>query len=136
MSFRYRLLLHLIIAEYVHSQCSPTPGGLVTSIKMVSSANKQLSGHQIKTSVTSSLHCGILCKVTTGCLSFNYGERVQECQLNDADADMYPCHLLNSDDLTYYGIIPTDGKVCMITWCYPVSHSKCYSISINLQHNF
>ena len=115
-SLGYTLLLLLAVAEHVHSQCSPTP----TSFKMVSSGNKQLSGHQIKTlaSVTSSLHCGILCKATTGCLSFNYGERVQECQLNDADADMYPCHLLNSDDFTYYGIIPTDGKVCMITWCY------------------
>ncbi len=45
-----------------------------------------------------------MCLVHKHCVSFNYDRTSGVCQLNDADADVYPCHLVDSDHFGYYQI--------------------------------
>ncbi len=68
--------------------------------------NKQLVNHQIHqvNNVSSIWRCATLCLVRRHCMSFNYDRTSGVCQLNDADADVYPCHLVDSDHFGYYQI--------------------------------
>ena len=70
------------------------------------SANKVLIKHQIRSSsnVRSEWKCGIKCLLHEDCLSFNYARSSETCQLNDADGEIYPCHLVESTEFDYYTI--------------------------------
>ncbi len=94
----------------VGSQCPGNRGfGPYTYIvqhHLLPSENKLLVNHQIHlvNNLSSVWRCGTMCLVRGHCVSFNYDRTSGVCELNDADADVYPCHLVDSERFGYYHI--------------------------------
>ena len=93
----------LISIRYVYNQCPPISSAMYVT-RMELHKDIQLVGHQIRSiaDVTSITHCGLLCAVDESCVSFNYGIISSECQLNDANWDVFPCHLMTSNQFSHY----------------------------------
>ncbi|XP_072043464.1 uncharacterized protein [Amphiura filiformis] len=105
------ILLASSIKSPVDSRCAPQTKGFnpykgTGHRTMLPSQNTVLFEHQTKSlyNVSSAWRCGMLCLVHENCMSYNYARTSRVCQLNDADAEVYLCHLTQSDEFGYYQI--------------------------------
>ncbi|XP_072043342.1 uncharacterized protein [Amphiura filiformis] len=121
------ILLASSIKSPVDSRCAPRTKGFKPYMgtvhrTMLPSENTMLVEHQTKSlyNVSSAWRCGMLCLVHENCMSYNYARTSGVCQLNDADAEVYPCHLTQSDEFGYYQILVngnTSGPPAVASEC-------------------
>ncbi|XP_072043344.1 uncharacterized protein [Amphiura filiformis] len=120
------ILLASSIKSEVDSRCAPQTKGFKPYMgtghrTMLPSENTMLVEHQTKSlyNVSSAWRCGMLCLVHENCMSYNYARTSRVCQLNDADAEVYPCHLAQSDEFGYFQIYDD------YTWDPPEVAAEC-----------
>ncbi|XP_072043790.1 uncharacterized protein [Amphiura filiformis] len=120
------ILLASSIKSPGDSRCAPQTKGFKPYMgtghrTMLPSENTMLVEHQTKSlfNVSSAWRCGMLCLVRENCMSYNYARTSGVCQLNDADAEVYPCHLAQSDEFGYYQIYDD------YTWDPPAVAAEC-----------
>ena len=104
------LLLFVDFVQPLHYPPCPVitkgidPHHLYTQHALIRSTSTVLLQHQLQnlSYVRSAWKCGVKCLLNEDCLSFNYANLSRRCQLNDANGEIYPSHLVGSSEFDYY----------------------------------